>query len=71
MLVSLRRVKWLLLCGARMAFDGHALRVCAEVGKLGAGVCGSWLQAASDGETRLHRFSIKWLRERNGESSLG
>lgn len=32
MLVSLGRVKWLSLCGARMVFDGRGLRVCAEVG---------------------------------------
>lgn len=64
MLVSLGRVKWLALCGARMVFDGHGLRVCAEVGnsKLWAGVWSSWLEA--DRETRLLQFSIKWLRER-------
>lgn len=32
MLVSLGGLKWLSLCGARMVFDDHGLRVCAEVG---------------------------------------
>lgn len=63
MLVSLGRVQWLSLCGARMVFDCHGLLVCAEVGnsKLWAGVWSSWLEA--DRETRLRQFSIKWLRE--------
>lgn len=31
-LLSLAGVKWLSWCGARMAFDGGGLRVCAEEG---------------------------------------